>query len=172
MKELNYISDKELEQLILQVEQEELVAAPPDMMENILAKLEESVMPETKELSGQNVQVQTVSSLQNHANRQKEFTAYCFRVITSVAAAIALVFLLPELSARISQTVPSQTTQTPEFIRQEVPQQQEVVDAVPSREEVVAVKQTPSKEEVLNDTGLVEQILNYTEQFYKKENKQ
>ncbi len=169
MKELNYISDKELEQLILQVEQEELVAAPPDMVENILARLEAEVTPKIKELPGQTLQVQTVSSLRNRANRQKDFYAYCFRVITSVAAAIALVFLLPELSARISQTVPSQT---PEYIRQEVPKQQEIVGTVPSREEIVTANQAPSKEEVLNDTGLVEQILKYTEQFYKKENKQ
>ena len=33
---LNYISDEELERLIAQVEQEELVAAPPDLMEHIL----------------------------------------------------------------------------------------------------------------------------------------
>ena len=32
----NYIADEELEHLINQVEQEELVAAPPDLLENIL----------------------------------------------------------------------------------------------------------------------------------------
>ena len=35
IEKLNYISDDELERLINQVEQEELGAAPPDLMESI-----------------------------------------------------------------------------------------------------------------------------------------
>ena len=72
IEKINYISDDELERLINQVEQEELVAAPPDLMESIL------------EAAGK--------------TKKKEFTVYCFRVITSVAAAVVLVFLLPELT--------------------------------------------------------------------------
>ena len=49
---LNYISDDELERLIAKVEQEELVAAPPDLTERILEKAA--------------------------ASGKKEFSGYCF----------------------------------------------------------------------------------------------
>ena len=68
-----YLSDLELEQLIRDVEQNELVGAPPDLAEQILHRVK---MPDKK----------------------REFRRYCIRVMTSVAAAIAVVFLLPEVS--------------------------------------------------------------------------
>ncbi len=68
-----YLSDLELEQLIRDVEQNELVGAPPDLAEQILHRVR---MP----------------------NKKREFRRYCIRVMTSVAAAIAVVFLLPEVS--------------------------------------------------------------------------
>lgn len=136
-KEFDYISDSDLEQLISQVEQNELVAAPPDLMESIL----EAVVP-----------VKSVKA------KKKEFYAYCFRVITSVAAAVALVFLLPELLGRLEQEG-SSTDRYPVFWQQEIPSYEEVVEKVPSREEVVASKAIPSKEEVLNDTGLLDRVL-------------
>ena len=77
---LNYISDDELERLICQIEENELVAAPPDLMDSILEAAELMDKPPAK--------VTTVPA----ASRKKEFSAYCFRVITSVAAAVALVF--------------------------------------------------------------------------------
>jgi len=135
-EQLNYISDTELEQLILQVEQEELVAAPPDLMENILVAVGKT--------------------------KKKEFSSYCFRVITSVAAAIALVFLLPELTGQLEQY--------PFTHEQEVPSYEEVVEKVPSKEDVVASKPTPTKEEVLNNTGLIERVLNNTGWFNKSDN--
>lgn len=67
-----YLSDLELEQLILNVEQNELITAPPDLAGQILKHVE---MP----------------------NRKKEFRRYCLRVATSVAAAIAVAFILPEV---------------------------------------------------------------------------
>lgn len=153
--EFNYISDEDLEQLMLQVEQNELVAAPPDLMERILetAGLTEEVMSQTAPA----ITVKSVGS------KKKEFYAYCFRVITSVAAAIALVFLLPELPVQMQRT-----DTIPEFYKQEVPSYEEVVDAVPSRDEVVPAGQTPTKEEVLDNTGFIERVLNNTGWFNKQ----
>lgn len=136
-KEFNYISDEDLEQLMLQVEQNELVAAPPDLMERIL------------ETAGR--------------MKKKEFYAYCFRVITSVAAAIALVFLLPELSAQMRRA-----EIMPEFPKQEIPRYEEVADAMPSKDEVILAMQAPTKEEVLGDAGFVERVLNNTGWFNKQ----
>ena len=140
---LNYISDEELEQLIACVEQEELVAAPPDLAENVLATV-----------------------VKGEVARKKEFYSYCFRVITSVAAAIALVFLLPELSGWMEQKASPDFVQT--VYRQKIPAYEEVVAPVPSKAEVVTGKATPSKEEVLNDTGFIEQIMNSAGWFIKE----
>lgn len=153
--EFNYISDEALEQLIYQVEQEELVAAPPDLMESILEIVGLDGETPKEPVRSSEAVVTKVVPVKPRAARKKEFYAYCFRVITSVAAAVALVFLLPELSALMQRTDAS-----PEWQRQEVPSPEEVVDAVPSREEVVLAMQTPTRDEVLNDTGFIERVLN------------
>lgn len=81
---INYLSDEELELLIVDVEQNELVAAPPDMLEEILGHIEEFG-------SGA---VQNVKSV----NKIQEFRRYCFRVCASVAAAVILIFVMPAIS--------------------------------------------------------------------------
>ena len=143
MEKWNYISDEELEHLMLQVEQEELVAAPPDLMENILARTE--------------------------AAQKREFYAYCFRVITSVAAAVALVFLLPGLTERIAEKQDSSEPARTVYL-QVIPSYEDVVAPVPEKSDVVA-QATRSKEEVLNKTGLIEKVLNSSGWFDKKSNK-
>lgn len=148
---LNYISDEELEKLICQVEQDDLVAAPPDLSERIF------------EAAG--LRPKTVEGKPKVA-KKKEFYSYCFRVITSVAAAVALVFLLPELSGWMEQNVSPDFVQT--VYRQVIPSYEEVVAPVPSKAEVVAAKATPSKEEVLNDTGFIERVINSTGWFDKE----
>lgn len=173
---LNYLSDEELERLMNQVEQEELVAAPPDLMERILGA--------------------------EQAAQKKEFYAYCFRVITSMAAAIALVFLLPELTERMNLNgMPSQGHSDKSMIMQEksgsenaVPSRDEVLEGntapskekvtagkaspskaevvaeklIPSKAEIVEAQTVPSKEDVLNNTGFVEKIINSTGWFNKE----
>ncbi len=157
IEKLNYISDDELERLIHYVEQEELVAAPPDLMEHILEAIELS-MPMTP--------------VKNSRTKKKEFTAYCFRVITSVAAAVVLVFLLPHLTEwmNLNGTVSSELFSKSEVV-QTVPSKEEIVstNAVPRKEEVVAEKTVPRKEEVLDDTGFFEKVISDTAEWLKKE---
>ncbi len=145
IEKLNYISDDELERLINQVEQEELVAAPPDLMESIL------------ESAGK--------------TKKKEFTGYCFRVITSVAAAVALVFLLPELTDRMNLNGRPVTEHVEKSdVVGTVPVRTEVVKNVPDKTAVVENKPAPSKEDVLNDTGFIEKIISNTTEWLYKEN--
>lgn len=121
---LNYISDEELERLINQVEKEELVAAPPDLLENILnaepefshlmcceaiyvSEEEAKQIPNACFAKRKITEVPEVLTAQSTVKRmsaagKKEFYAYCFRVITSVAAAVVLVFLLPELTEQMN----------------------------------------------------------------------
>ena len=78
-----YLSDADLKALIMQIEQQELVMAPPDLKDWILRE----VQAETK------TQTET-------KDKKAEFRRYCFRVWTSVAAAILLIFMLPMISGQ------------------------------------------------------------------------
>ena len=142
-EKVNYISGAELEQLIARIEQEELVAAPPDLMENIL----ESV-----------------------GTKKKEFRMYCFRVITSVAAAVALVFLLPGLTGWMNlDSIPVKEIVEKSDVVEKVPVQADVVKAVPDKGTVVMEKPIPSREDVLNETGFVEKVISNTADWFSKE---
>lgn len=170
-KSLSYLSDEALEQLMLSVEEDDLVAAPPDLMEKILQAAELELPEEEncqkqqaikdgqmQEGKAREVMVKPQQERRTKTARKKEFYAYCFRVVTSVAAAIALVFLMPELSGMTME----------ELHGTEVPGWEEVVEAVPAREEVVAAKKAPTREEVLKDTGFFEQMLERAGWFDKK----
>ena len=166
IENLNYISDDELEQLICQVEESELVAAPPDLMERIL---------EAAGFAGEQEEVveqpAPAISVQSYHIKKKEFYAYCFRVITSVAAAVALVFLLPELSGGMEPVGRSSQKQYEKSaVMQMVPSYEEVIVPVPSKSEVLTVKVVPSKEEVFDDTGFIEKVLSNTSEWFNKEN--
>ena len=100
-----YLSDEELEQLILEIEQEELVPAPPDLMESILARAEKG----SKE------------------SKVREFRAYCLRVVMSVAAALLMVFTLPGLmDTQLSDRIPEQEVSTQEMPK-EIPTKEETL---------------------------------------------
>ena len=88
-----YLSDAELEQLIAQIEQNDMVPAPPDLMENVVA-----------EISGNFPEEDTAAACMPGSKPERsveskvlELRRYRFRVWTSVAAAVAMVFLLSEL---------------------------------------------------------------------------
>lgn len=84
--EERYLSDEELGNLMVQVEQQELVMAPPDLKESILGRVKESRTPQPA-----------------RRDKKSEFRQYCIRVWTSVAAAVVLVFLLPAVSSRMER---------------------------------------------------------------------
>lgn len=93
--ENGYLTDEELEALILGVEEYELVSAPPDFVD-VVAKRIENVQG-IGDLSYKDVvEIQKKKEL-SQKRKQIEFRRYCIRVITSVAAAIAIVFTLPNV---------------------------------------------------------------------------
>ena len=75
-----YLSDRELEQLIFEIELNNMIPAPPGLVENIVAEL-----PQRKH---------------SFDNKWQEYRRYRFRVWTSVAAAVLMVFLLAEIPKR------------------------------------------------------------------------
>ena len=95
----NYLSEEELEALIADIEKHDLVQAPPDLLNQILYTIEKSE-PHIVSLENSSKTCNTTSLLDNNLcyiqkKKTVEFRRYCFQVITSVAAAIVLVFLLP-----------------------------------------------------------------------------
>ncbi|MGN0169824.1 MAG: hypothetical protein ACI39H_03565 [Lachnospiraceae bacterium] len=80
-----YLSQKQLCELVAQVEEQELISAPGDFLAGVLHKMEE------KEQMSQTAKKQKTPK----EGKILEFRRYCIRVVTSAVAAIALVFLLP-----------------------------------------------------------------------------
>lgn len=86
--EEQYLSDEQLQKLIMEVEELELVTAPGDVLAGVLQKLD-----------GQRQESPCVTTRkQQSGGKVIEFRRYCIRVATSAVAAIALVFTLPGLS--------------------------------------------------------------------------
>lgn len=82
MNKNNYLSDAELDALILEIEACEMVSAPAYLKEETVLKLSEK-------------QNSVESKVSKERDKVLEFRNYCFRVIASAVAAIALMFVLP-----------------------------------------------------------------------------
>lgn len=107
--ETTYLSDEELNELINEIEKNDLVMAPPEIKEKVLKKA---------------------------TDNKKEFVMYCFRVLTSVAAAIAILLIIPGTMANGNGET-----------------------QIPSREEVLQTQKYLSKKEALEEEGFVEKVL-------------
>lgn len=144
-----YLTDEELMQLISEVEENDLVPAPPDCMKNIVNTVFDKPSKELKR------------------RKQREFAGYCFRVGMSVAAAVAFIFIMPYLPG-FDGTV--NEVQTPEQIQDNYEKPPEVPDWIkeelstkpPVWENMDAqerkVQNYPTKEEVLNDKGILNKV--------------
>ena len=102
MTENKYLSDEELEKLILDVEEEKLILAPPDLLENILSSVDDSSKP---------------PEIVDFAQKKSEFRKYCFRVVSSMAAAIALLILIPGIIGVQESEIPSKASVVSEKVR-------------------------------------------------------
>ena len=121
---MEYLTDIELESLIQEIEKSELVSTPPDLQNQIMEAWN-----------------QEMHALEEQKTREKviEYKRYRFRVMTTVAAAVLVVFLLPRLESL---------------------QQQEIESAQPlMKHEVVMKSRYETKEDALNDSGVLETML-------------
>lgn len=96
---MEYLTDEELEQLIADVEVNDLIAAPPGLYEEILTKVEDVSKEEMHHIE---------KTMPVTRNKKREYRRYCFQVITSMAAAIAIVFLLPAMRENQNLEVPKE----------------------------------------------------------------
>ncbi len=114
MKEYGYLTEEELELLIRSAE-EETIAAPDDLLENILAAVsgEPSAAKnrEPEAADGEIVlEVQKPPKIAAKNKQKAEFRRYCLQIITSAAAAIALMFAVPAFSDSGRYEVPDKRT--------------------------------------------------------------
>lgn len=123
-RNMEYLTDTELEKLIWQLEQSDLASAPPDLQSEILEKLEQEILEKEER------------------NKQEKIVAYKryrFRVLTTVAAAVLVVLILPKI----------ENLQLPEV---------DFVKPMP-KQEYIMQNRYASKEEALNDSGMLETLL-------------
>ncbi len=114
----NYLSDEELEALITDIEEYDLVQAPPNLLNQILYTIEES----------NNTSLLEKDSLYIQRKKTIEFRKYCLQVITSVAAAIVLVFLLPTSMQMQKSELPSIPSKDMILAKQMVKTKSDVVE--------------------------------------------
>lgn len=122
MIENKYLSDEELEKLILDVEKEKLISAPPDLLENILSSvdvLEEKRLSEISRIETKDAitEISKPPEIVDFAQKKSEFRKYCFRVVSSMAAAIALLILIPGISGIQEREIPSKASVVSEKVR-------------------------------------------------------
>ena len=132
---MEYLTDAELECLIRETEQDGLVPAAPDLQELILEVLEQ----ETQACVKTDMKVLKGADQQGKQEKILEFKRYRLRVLTTVAAAVALVFLLPKVEGlQIAETDFLKSMGEQEYVRQH---------------------KYETKEEALSDSGMLEDVL-------------
>lgn len=94
MMEQEYLTDEELNALIREVETSEMTMAPPDLLDDILQKIDLAELAKPPKI----LRIE---------KRRNEFRRYCLQVASGVAAAVVLLFLLPAFSGGKEMTVPA-----------------------------------------------------------------
>ena len=139
---MEYLTEEELNALIQEVEMTEMTTAPPDLLDDILQKID-SLDDLKNDLQDETETKEQISELAKPPRivciekRRKEYRRFCIQVVSSVAAAIALIFMLPGLSGGKEMSVPA-------------------------KEQVLAASDVKPKEEVLkrSDNKLMSKIGN------------
>ena len=91
---MEYLTEEELNALIREVEMTEMTSAPPDLLDDILQKIDLAELAKPPRI----LRIE---------KRRKEFRRFCIQVASSVAAAIVLIFMLPGLSGGKEMSVPA-----------------------------------------------------------------
>lgn len=137
-----YLSDEELENLISEVEETDEVEAPGYLLENILELIDkseedehEAFFEDENELPERRIAKPPKSK--SIAARKKVYRIYCFKVVAGVAAAIALLFVIPVVSERIPIELSDVNIGIEKEDRVEIPNREEYLESISfSREEV------------------------------------
>lgn len=159
-----YLTDEELEQLISEVEEADLVPAPPELKDNILGAVFGQIYAEEEECDEESMrEVWDVPNpppendkIRNERKKeeikkrkQREFAGYCFRVGMSVAAAVAFIFIMPYLPEFHES---GNELREPEAITEDLN-----LPEIPEWE-TEQMRNYPTREEVLNETNIIQKV--------------
>ncbi len=89
--------------------------------------------------------------LERIRNKKRDFRMYCFRVVASAAAAIIMLFMLPKIVGDMSPKIADGAMG---MYESEMPRTD-----IPTRQEVLATQEYASKEEVLDETGFLQKLI-------------
>ncbi len=142
-----YLTDEQLNQLISEAEAD-LMPAPPDLTDNILKAIRDSEEQETvvqrpEELSKETTKIKRKKNL--------DFAAYCFRVSVAVAASVAFIFIMPYLPG-FDMGTDGEEPYTATNYWEPAPLSEEQLA------EYDALRNCPTREEVLNDTDFFQKV--------------
>ena len=141
----DYLSEEELLKLISDIENEDIVKAPPDILENILSQVQaedtdnrKAVHPEMISPAAMGRPPASEQKEISLIERRRYFIKYCLSTALSAAAAIALTFSLPYLKGTdgLFRFSFISVTEDPGSM---------------SRDEITAGMNVPDKSEVLSD---------------------
>jgi len=141
-----YLTDEELELLISETE-DDLVPAPPEMTDRIVNIIWKETQVKENSVA-EKTRSKTCQSKKN--GKRREFAAYCFRVAMSVAAAIVLMCIVPNLPGFDEY---SAEPEAQEYADKEAYLKE---NGSAPRQEVYATY--PTREDVLNDKSLMQRL--------------
>lgn len=144
----SYLSDEELLSLIEDTENNAMFAAPPDLISDVISKIEAADQKEKEPLA-----IDVVK------NSVTEYRRFCMRVAIAVAAAIALIFTAPLMMPDIRSGYSDMLSGRHMSETEQVLTKEEVLKdiSIPSKEEVVS-NNIPSREDVLNKKGITDRV--------------
>ncbi|MCR4754090.1 MAG: hypothetical protein K5868_01035 [Lachnospiraceae bacterium] len=150
----DYLSDEELNNLIEDTENNAMFTAPPDLMADVLSRLDNEAVTQDSDESD-------AGRSEPKADKVKEFRSFCIKVVAAVAAAVAIIAVVPIVSPKLISE--HDTEYGIEYAKDDT--------YIPSKEEVLGTeKPIPSKEEVLGRNRITEAIVDshYISDLYSK----
>lgn len=122
MKKDQYLSDLELEALIMEIEDGDMVSAPADMTDNIISLLNLGVENELEQTAKSEIKAEPEEgknlTYRKTNNKITEFRNYCIRVAAVAATVACIAVTLPGMSINEN------------FVQKEIPSKQEVLGRI------------------------------------------
>lgn len=131
----SYLTDEELDALISEVEESDQVEAPGYLLDNILGLINKAGEEEHKAFAEDEnklpeQRIAKPPKIMDIAERKKAYRFYCFKVVAGVAAAIALLFVIPFMGKRIPVELQDVSIGIEKENRVEIPDREEYLESI------------------------------------------
>lgn len=131
----SYLTDEELEALISEVEETDEVEAPGYLLDNILGILDKAGEDEHAAFAEDvnklpEPRIAKPPKIMDITARKRAYRTYCFKVVACVAAAIALLFVIPFMGKRIPVELQDVSIGIEKENRVEIPDREEYLESI------------------------------------------